>query len=135
MLFDGNLSQELIQVLDIIHHLGDFLVLVLYPIFVAYALPIKFMKPLTTPAGRYTLYAIGLILCVLFMLIHFSVIESDIQVDMLLYLVLVTMFITMFVISLVGVKLANTKLARERAIAFVCALGFRDLAWATVYSP
>ena len=67
------------------------------------------------------------------MLIHFSVIESEIQVDMLLYLVLVIMFITMFVISLVGVKLANTKLARERAIAFVCALGFRDLAWATVY--
>jgi hypothetical protein len=136
MLFNGNLPRDMSFFLDITHHLGDFLVLVLYPIFVAYALPIKFLKPLTTPAGRYTLYTIGLILCVLFMLIHFSIIETDIQaeqIDMLLYLVLVIMFVAMFAISLVGVKLAKTKLAKERAIAFVCALGFRDLAWATVY--
>lgn len=31
------------------------------------------------------------------------------------------------------VKLAKTKLAKEKALAFVCAFGFRDLAWATVY--
>jgi hypothetical protein len=133
LLINGNLSQETGLILGIIHTLGDFLMLVLYPIFVAYALPVKFLKPLTTPVGRYTLYTIGLILCVLFMLIHFSVIESDMVVDMWLYEAMVIMFVVMFVISLVGVKAAKTKLAKEKALAFVCAFGFRDLAWAALY--
>ena len=121
------------MVSGIIHNLGDFLMLVLYPIFVAYALPIKFLKPLTTTKGRYTLYTIGSILCVVFMLIHFEVIESDLPVDMWLYQAMVIMFVGIFVISLAGVKQAKTKLSREKALAFVCAFGFRDLAWAALY--
>ncbi len=133
LLFNFNIPDETALVLDIIHHVGDVLMLILYPIFVAYALPIKFLKPLTTPAGRYTLYTIGFISLFLFMLVHFGVIESDIAVDMLLYEVMVIMFVVIFVISLAGVKLAKTKLAKEKALAFVCAFGFRDLAWAAVY--
>lgn len=133
MLFNGNISQETGLALDIIHHLGDFLMLVLYPIFVAYALPIKFLKPLTTPAWRHALYSVTFLVMIVFMLIHFGVIESDAPVDMWLYAALVVMFITVFIISLFAVGQAKTKLARERAIAFVCAFGFRDLAWATVY--
>ncbi len=141
-LFNFNLSQETILVLDIIHHTGDFLMLILYPIFIAYALPVKFLKPLTTPVGRYTLYIIGFISLVLFMLVHFRVTEegysgdlnvSEMEIDMLLYLAMVAMFVVIFLISLVGVKSAKTKLAKEKALAFVCAFGFRDLAWATVY--
>ncbi len=132
LLFNFNIPQETGLVLEIIHHVGDFLMLVLYPIFVAYALPIKILKPLTTPAGRYTLYTIGLVSLVPFFLVHFMI-ESDIEVDMLLYLAMVIMFVIIFVISLAGVKLANTKLAKEKALAFVCAFGLRDLAWATVY--
>ena len=133
LLFNFNVSQETNLVIDIIHHIGDFLMLILYPIFVAYALPVKFLKPLTTTVGRYTLYALGLISLCLFMLVHFGAIESDIEVDMLLYLMMVIMFVVIFVISLAGVRLAKTKLAKEKALAFVCAFGFRDLAWATVY--
>ena len=132
-LVNFNLSKETTLVIELIHHVGDFLMLVLYPVFVAYALPVKFLKPLTTTTGRYTLYTIGFILCVLFMLIHFEVIESDMAVDMWLYQAMVIMFVVIFVISLAGVKLAKTKLAKEKALAFVCAFGFRDLAWAALY--
>ena len=133
MLLNGNVPERAGLVIDIIHHLGDFLLLVLYPIFVAYALPLRFLKPLTTPVWRYSLYSITFLLTVVFMMIHFGVIESDAPVDMWLYEALVVMFIAVFVISLYGVSQAKTKLARGRAIAFVCAFGFRDLAWATVY--
>jgi hypothetical protein len=133
LLFNHNVSDEWRLVSGIIHNLGDFLMLVLYPIFVAYALPVKFLKPLTTPKGRYSLYAIGFVSCVSFMLIQFEVIESDLPVDMWLYLSMVIMFVLMFVISLTGVKAAETKLAKEKALAFVCAFGFRDLAWASLY--
>jgi len=133
LLLNYNVSQEWRLVSGVIHSLGDFLMLALYPIFVAYALPVKFLKPLTTTKGRYTIYTIGSILCVLFMLIHFDVIESDMPVDMWLYQAMVIMFVGIFVISLAGVKAAKTKLAKEKAIAFVCAFGFRDLAWAALY--
>jgi len=139
-LVNFNFSQETGLVIDLIHHLGDFLMLILYPIFVAYALPIKFLKPLTTPVGRYTIYTIGFISLVLFMLVHFVVSKEGYtgdlntpEIDMLLYLVMVVMFVVIFVISLAAVKLAKTKLAKEKAIAFVCAFGFRDLAWAALY--
>ncbi len=133
LLLNFNPSQDTGSVFETIHYVGDFLMLILYPIFVAYALPIKFLKPLTTLAGRYTLYTIGLVSLVLFMLVHFMIIESDIELDMLLYPAMVIMFVVIFVISLAGVKLAKTKLGKEKALAFVCAFGFRDLAWATVY--
>jgi hypothetical protein len=133
LLLNYNVSEEWRLVSGIIHNTGDFLMLVLYPIFIAYALPVKFLKPLTTSKGRYTVYAIGSILCVLFILIHYDFVESDLPVDMWLYSAMVIMFIVMFVISLAGVKAAKTKLAKERAIAFVCAFGFRDLAWASLY--
>jgi len=133
LLFNGNVPESAGLPVDIIHHLGDFLMLVLYPIFVAYALPIKFLKPLTTPKGRHSAYAFTFLVMVVFMLIHFGVIESDAPVDMWLYEALVVMFIAVFFVSLFAVGQAKTKLARERAIAFVLAFGFRDLAWATVY--
>jgi hypothetical protein len=41
--------------------------------------------------------------------------------------------VVIFFVSLAGLKVAKTKLAREKAVAFVCAFGFRDLAWASVY--
>lgn len=141
LLLNFNISNETGLVLDIIHHIGDFLMLILYPLFVAYALPIKFLKPLTTRAGRNVLYTIGSISFVLFMLIHFPLWQINyvwdphavMGIDMALYLVLVGMFVVIFAISLAGVFLAKTKLAKEKALAFVLALGFRDLAWATVY--
>jgi hypothetical protein len=136
-----NVSLQAQLVLNIIHHIGDFLMLVLYPIFVAYAVPVKFLKPLTTTKGRYALYGVGLVSFIAFMLMHFPIYREGfaydpmdaVQIDMLLYLAMVIMFVLMFIVSLAGVKVARTKLAREKAVAFVCAFGFRDLAWASVY--
>jgi hypothetical protein len=133
LLFNHDIPQVWGTIFEVIHSVGDFLMLVLYPIFIAYALPIKFMKPLSTPKGRYTAYSIGFVLCTLFMLLHFDVIASDLPVDMWLYSAMVILFVVVFFISLVGVKAAQTKLAREKAWAFVFAFGFRDLAWATLY--
>jgi hypothetical protein len=141
LLFNYSLSLQTGMVLDIVHHIGDFLMLVLYPIFVAYAVPVRFLKPLTTTKGRYTFYAVGFVSFIAFMLLHFPIFREDYvydpmavgQIDMLLYLAMVVMFVVIFFVSLAGLKLAKTKLAREKALAFVCAFGFRDLAWATVY--
>ena len=141
LLLNYNISLQTQLVLDIIHHIGDFLMLVLYPIFVAYAVPVKFLKPLTSSKGRYALYGVGLVSFIAFMLTHFPIYREGfaynpmdvVQIDMLLYLAMVIMFVVIFFVSLAGLKVAKTKLAREKAVAFVCAFGFRDLAWASVY--
>ncbi|MDX1569600.1 MAG: hypothetical protein R3200_03880 [Xanthomonadales bacterium] len=141
LLFNYGLSRQTGLILDIIHHIGDFLMLVLYPIFVAYAVPVRFLKPLTATKGRYTLYAVGLISFIAFMLIHFPIFRENYSydpmataaIDMYLYLAMVVMFVVIFFVSLAGVRAAKTKLAREKAIAFACAFGFRDLCWAAVY--
>ena len=119
--------------MSFLHHLGDVLMLTLYPLFVAYALPLKILKPLTTLTGRIAIYAVGSTGYAALLLIHFGIIETDIEPDAPLYLLMVIMFVLIMIVSVIGVRTAKTKLAKEKAIAFVCAFGVRDLAWAAVY--
>ena len=102
--------------------------LTLYPLFVAHALPIPALKHLVTVPARITLYSIGFFAYALLVLLRFGIVKSDIEPDTPIYLLLIIMFIAIFILSLVGVQTANTKLAREKAVAFVCAFGIRDLA-------
>lgn len=133
LLFNFQLSEQTNFITDILHHVGDVLMLILYPIFVAHALPLKSLKLVTSVAGRITLWTLGSIFFVWSILGHLGVITPVTDPDMLLYLAMCIMFVAIFIISLVGLKTARTKLAREKALAFVAAFGIRDLAWASVY--
>jgi hypothetical protein len=46
---------------------------------------------------------------------------------------MVILFLLSFAFSLAGVNTAKTKLAREKALAFVFAFGIRDIAWGALY--
>jgi len=133
LLFNYELSEHPSLAVDLSHHLGDVLMLVLYPIFVAHALPLKSLKGLTSVPGRIALWTVGALLFGWVMLHHAGMISSSFDPDMLLYLVMCIMFVLIFIVSLFGLNAANTKLAREKALAFVLAFGIRDLAWASVY--
>lgn len=133
LLFNYQLSEQTNLVLDFLHHLGDVLMLVLYPLFVAHALPLKVLKGLTSVPGRITLWTVGSLLFGWVILHHTGLITSRFDPDMLLYLTMCIMFVLVFVVSLFGLKAANTRLAREKALAFVLAFGIRDIAWASLY--
>jgi len=132
LLINYNLSPQADDMFTLVHHAADVLMLTLYPIFVAHALPITALKHLVTVPARTALYSVGFIAYVLLVLLRFGVIDWHIEPDTPIYLLLIIMFIAIFILSLIGVKTATTKLAREKALAFVCAFGIRDLAWTAV---
>jgi hypothetical protein len=133
LLFFEDLPLRTENLSGVLHHLGDVLILTLYPLFVAHALPLKGLKRLTTFTGRFTIYAVGFSCFALVLLDYLGIVELGFEPDLPIYLLMFAMFVTIFIISIVGVRTAKTKLAREKAIAFVCAFGIRDLIWATVY--
>jgi len=133
LLFNYQLSEQTNLVMDLLHHVGDVLMLILYPIFVAHALPVKALKVITSVPGRIALWTFGILLLAWVMLHHAGMITSSFDPDMALYLVMCIMFVAIFIVSLFGLKAATTKLAREKVKAFVLAFGIRDLAWASLY--
>jgi len=133
LLLNYKLTGQTETILALIHHLTDVLLLALYPVFVAHALPVKALKPLTTVRSRYALYTVGSVVYALLVLMRLGFIESSFEPDTPLYLLLVIMFVVMLVFSAFAVKKAKTQLEKEKAMAFVCAFGVRDLAWAAVY--
>lgn len=133
LLFNYQLSEQTVLVLDALHHLGDVLMLILYPLFVAHALSLKKLKSITGVPGRIALWTFGLFIFGWVMLHHAGIITSGLNPDMLLYLAMCIMFMLIFLISLAGLKAAKTKLAREKALAFILAFGIRDLSWFLVY--
>ena len=133
LLLNYRLTEQAENILILIHHLTDVLLLTLYPVFVAHALPVRALKPLTTVQSRYALYAVGLVVYALLVLVRFGFIESGIEPDTPLYLLLIIMFVGMLAFSVFAVKKAKTKLEKEKAMTFVWAFGIRDLAWAAVY--
>jgi len=133
LLFNYQLSGQTQTIMDVVHHLGDVLMLVLYPIFVAHALPLPLLKRVTSVPGRIALWVIGLLLLVWVALDHTKVFVTSFNPDMLLYLIMCIMFVLIFIVSLFGLKSASTKLAREKMWAFLLAFGIRDIAWASVY--
>ena len=133
LLFDYQLSAQTNTMMDVLHHLGDILMLVLYPIFVAHALPLPLLKRVTGVPGRIALWSVGLLLLVWVALDHTKIFVSSFDPDMVLYLVMCIMFLLIFIVSLFGLKTASSRLAREKMRAFVLAFGIRDIAWASVY--
>lgn len=133
LLLNYNLSERTNLVMDSLHHLGDVLMLVLYPMFVAHALPLKALKPLTTVPARIALWALGAVMLIWVVLDHAGMVALRANPDTAIYGVMVIMFVGILVLSVIGVSAANSKLSREKALAFVCAFGIRDLAWAAVY--
>jgi len=130
---DSSAKTNLVLVNDALHHVGDVLMLVLYPMFVAHALPLKVLKPLITVPGRITLWVFGMGLLMWVVLDHAGIVATGVNPDMALYMMMVIMFVMIFILSVIGVNKATTQLAREKALAFVVAFGIRDLAWAAVY--
>jgi len=130
---DMSVPTRLVLVIDALHHLGDVLMLVLYPIFVAHALPLKVLKPLTTVPGRIVLWAFGTVLIAWVTLDHAGFFATNVNPDIALYTMMVIMFVAIFILSVISVNKATAKLSREKALAFVFAFGVRDLAWAAVY--
>ena len=133
LLFDYQLSGQTNTMMDVLHHLGDILMLVLYPIFVAHALPLPLLKRVTGVPGRIALWSVGLLLLAWVTLDHTKIFVTSFDPHTLLYLVMCIMFVLIFIVSLFGLKTASTRLAREKMRAFVLAFGIRDIAWASVY--
>jgi len=130
---DSSVQTNFVVVNDALHHVGDVLMLVLYPIFVAHALPLRVLKPLITVPGRIALWAFGTALLIWVVLDHAGVVAMGVNPDIALYMMMVIMFVMIFILSVIGVQKATTQLSREKALAFVLAFGIRDLAWAAVY--
>ena len=105
------------------HHTADCLMLIVYPLFLAHALPQRFLRVLRRPAALPVLALVALIAWV-----------SDFVMDVWLIAALLTiMFLLAFGLAVHAVFLARTSLARRRAIMFAVAFGIRDLCWGFIY--
>jgi hypothetical protein len=106
------------------HSAADCVMLAVYPLFLAYALPQKFLHKLR---ARNAVVALGLFALAVFivqLLIEFWLIAA----------VLAIMFTLALVLAIHAVFLARTTLARRRALLFAVAFGIRDLSWGFVYA-
>ncbi len=105
------------------HHLADCLMLFIYPLFLAHALPQKFLRVLRRPAAQPVLAVFA-----------FVVWAADYAMEFWLIAAMLTlMFTAAFGLAAHSVVIARTKLARRRAIMFAVAFGIRDLSWGFVY--
>ncbi len=106
------------------HHIADGAMFVLYPVFLAHALPQRFLKPLRS---RVAIPVLCVIVAPALALPAFS----DFW---LMYLMLGVMFLSAFALAVHAVFVARTTLARRRALLFATAFGIRDVAWGFVYT-
>ncbi len=105
------------------HHTADCLMLIVYPLFLAHALPQRFLRALRRPAALPVLTIIALVAWGSRFVTEFWLIAA----------LLTIMFLAAFGLALHAVFLARTSLARRRAIMFAIAFGIRDLCWGLVY--
>ena len=106
------------------HHIADCMMLVVYPIFLAYALPQSGLRVLRHPAALPLLLVFATVVCIAdWWFIEFWVIA----------VLLSLMFTLALIFAIHAVFMARSKLARQRAILFSIAFGFRDVVWAWVY--
>lgn len=106
------------------HHIADCAMFVLYPVFLAYALPQRFLAPLRS---RLAIPVLSAIVAPALVLPAFSEFW-------LIALMLGAMFLSAFVLAVHAVFAARTTLARRRAMLFATAFGIRDVAWGFVYT-
>lgn len=105
------------------HHIADCVMLALYPLFLAYALPQPFLAGLRTRKAAFALSAIALAVILLRAFTDFWLIALLVGV----------MFIGAFMLAVLAISEAKTPLARRRAQLFAVAFGIRDLAWGFTY--
>lgn len=106
------------------HHTADCLMLLVYPLFVAHALPQRFLRMLREPAAVPILA-----------LIASAVWATRFFTDFWLIAVLLpVMFALAFLLAVHAIFVARTQLARRRALLFAVAFGLRDLSWGIVYT-
>ncbi len=106
------------------HHTADCLMLLVYPLFLARALPQRFLRLLRRPAAVPILVVIAT-----------AVWATRFFTDFWLIAVLLpVMFALAFVLAVHAIFLARTHLARHRALLFAVAFGLRDLSWGVVYT-
>ena len=106
------------------HHTADCLMLLMYPLFIAHALPQPFLKPLRHPKAVPVLAVIATVIWAADIVIEFK----------LIYAALALMFTAVFALAVHAIFVARTKLARRRAILFAIAFGLRDVVWGFVYA-
>jgi len=117
----------LLLFLDLVHHLGDALMIALYPPFLALALDTKLTRPFADTRVRIGL-AIGSVVLVLPVVVSPSPI-----VITLLYSTVTLLFVYALVASIHAWRTAKSGLARKRAGIFALAFGLRDLGWSLSY--
>jgi hypothetical protein len=117
----------LLLFLDLVHHLGDAVMIALYPPFLALALNTNLTRPFGDTRVRIGL-AIGSLVLVLAVVFSQSPIATT-----LLYSIVTLLFVFALVASIHAWRTAKTGIARERAGIFALAFGLRDLGWGLSY--
>ncbi len=114
--------------LDLVHHLGDAVMIALYPPFLALALNTNLTRPFADTRVRIGL-AIGSVLLALAVVFTPSRIGTT-----LLYSMVTLLFVYALVASIHAWRTAKRGIARERAGIFALAFGVRDLGWTLSYA-
>ena len=118
------LNLQVTQDYYIPHHIADCVLLVVYPLFLAYALPQRPLRFLRRPAAVVVLAIIAIVIGVADFVIEFWIIAAALAV----------MFWIAFGFAVHAVFVARTSLARRRALLFAIAFGLRDVCWGLVYA-
>ena len=111
---------------EIVHTVGDCLMLALYPPFLAAALRTRLTEPFGTRRARIVLLLLAAVLC---MIVLFGSLKIG---GTFLYISLVVLFVFALVASIDAWRSAEG-IARSRAGTFAVAFGARDVCWSFVY--
>jgi hypothetical protein len=106
------------------HHTADCLMLIVYPLFIAHALPQRILRVLHNRRSIAVLavFAAGIW-------------AADLVTDFwIIAAALAGMFAIAFALAVHAIFIAQTELARRRAKLFAIAFGLRDVVWGIVYA-
>ena len=111
---------------EVVHTVGDCLMLALYPPFLAAALRTKLTEPFGTVRARLVLLALAAVLCAV-------VLFGPLKIGgTVLYVSLVLLFLFALLASLYAWRSASG-MDRSRASVFAMAFGIRDVCWSIAY--
>ena len=109
---------------SVAHHTADCLMLIVYPLFLAHALPQRILRVLRS---RWSVPILALFAT--------GVWAADLLTDFwIIAAALAVMFAVAFGLAVHAIFIAQTDLARRRAKLFALAFGIRDIAWGIVYA-
>lgn len=114
------------RVEEIIHTIGDCLVLALYPPFLAAALRTRITAPFGTRRARITLLVLAAILATVVLWVSLKIGGT------VLYISLVALFVFALAASVIAWRSADG-IAKSRAGTFAIAFGVRDVCWSFAY--